>query len=61
MQSSAYPHPAAAKGPAEGSPDLKQGRCTSYPLIQYHKAREADEGLRWLRGELKAEAAHPHP
>jgi len=28
-------------------------------MIQYHKAREADEGLRWLRHELKAEAARP--
>jgi len=26
-------------------------------MIQYHKAREADEGLRWLRRELKSEAA----
>jgi hypothetical protein len=30
-------------------------------MIQYHKAREADEGLRWLRHELKAEAARPLP
>jgi DNA-binding transcriptional LysR family regulator len=28
-------------------------------MIQYHKAREADEGLRWLRRELKNEAASP--
>jgi DNA-binding transcriptional LysR family regulator len=28
-------------------------------MIQYHKAREADEGLRWLRRELKSEAAAP--
>jgi LysR family transcriptional regulator, nod-box dependent transcriptional activator len=26
-------------------------------MIQYHKARETDEGLRWLRRELKVEAA----
>jgi LysR family transcriptional regulator, nod-box dependent transcriptional activator len=26
-------------------------------MIQYHKAREADQGLRWLRRELKAQAA----
>jgi DNA-binding transcriptional LysR family regulator len=26
-------------------------------MIQYHKARETDEGLRWLRSELKVEAA----
>lgn len=25
-------------------------------MIQYHKAREADDGLRWLRGELKTQA-----
>lgn len=28
-------------------------------MLQYHQAREADEGLRWLRGQLKAEAANP--
>lgn len=28
-------------------------------MIQYHKARDADEGLRWLRRELKTEAARP--
>jgi LysR family transcriptional regulator, nod-box dependent transcriptional activator len=28
-------------------------------MIQYHKTREADEGLRWLRSALKAEAALP--
>jgi LysR family transcriptional regulator, nod-box dependent transcriptional activator len=26
-------------------------------MLQYHRAREADEGLRWLRGELRAAAA----
>ena len=26
-------------------------------MLQYHRAREADEGLRWLRGELQAAAA----
>lgn len=26
-------------------------------MIQYHKSRETDDGLRWLRGELKAQAA----
>lgn len=30
-------------------------------MIQYHKARVADEGLRWLRGQLQAEAARPLP
>ena len=30
-------------------------------MIQYHKAREADEGLRWLRRELKSQAALPLP
>jgi len=29
-------------------------------MIQYHKAREPDEGLRWLRAELKSEAT-PDP
>lgn len=28
-------------------------------MLQYHRAREADEGLRWLRGELKQQAAYP--
>ena len=28
-------------------------------MLQYHRAREADEGLRWLRDELKAQAANP--
>lgn len=28
-------------------------------MIQYHKARAADEGLRWLRQELVAAAAQP--
>lgn len=26
-------------------------------MLQYHRAREADEGLRWLRGQLRAAAA----
>ncbi|MGC1458407.1 MAG: LysR family transcriptional regulator [Steroidobacteraceae bacterium] len=26
-------------------------------MLQYHRAREADEGLRWLRGELQTTAA----
>jgi DNA-binding transcriptional LysR family regulator len=30
-------------------------------MIQYHRAREDDAGLRWLRGELKAEAATNEP
>lgn len=30
-------------------------------MIQYHKAREADEGLRWLRAQLRAEAASALP
>lgn len=30
-------------------------------MIQYHKAREADAGLRWLRSELKSEATRPLP
>ena len=28
-------------------------------MMQYHRAREADEGLRWLRNELRVEAANP--
>jgi LysR family transcriptional regulator, nod-box dependent transcriptional activator len=28
-------------------------------MIQYHKARESDAGLCWLRQELKVEAARP--
>jgi hypothetical protein len=28
-------------------------------MLQYHRAREADEGLRWLREELKQQAADP--
>lgn len=30
-------------------------------MIQYHRAREEDEGLRWLRQQLKDEAAPLHP
>lgn len=30
-------------------------------MIQYHKAREADEGLRWLRMQLRAEATRSSP
>lgn len=30
-------------------------------MIQYHKARENDEGLRWLRAQLRAEAARTAP
>lgn len=30
-------------------------------MIQYHRAREADEGLRWLRGQLRQQAAQPDP
>ncbi|MEN9705295.1 MAG: hypothetical protein RLZZ393_1174 [Pseudomonadota bacterium] len=30
-------------------------------MIQYHKSREADEGLRWLRDLLKTEALRPLP
>lgn len=28
-------------------------------MLQYHRAREADEGLCWLRGELRTQAANP--
>ena len=28
-------------------------------MLQYHRARETDEGLRWLRSELRAQAARP--
>lgn len=28
-------------------------------MLQYHRAREADEGLRWLRDELKRQTANP--
>ena len=28
-------------------------------MLQYHRAREADEGLRWFRDQLKAQAAMP--
>lgn len=28
-------------------------------MLQYHRARETDEGLHWLRGQLKIEAANP--
>lgn len=30
-------------------------------MIQYHKSREADEGLRWLRTQLKEQAARALP
>jgi len=30
-------------------------------MTQYHKARETDEGLRWLRAQLRAEAARTVP
>jgi DNA-binding transcriptional LysR family regulator len=30
-------------------------------MIQYHRTREADEGLRWLRALLRAEARHALP
>ena len=30
-------------------------------MIQYHKARAADEGLRWLRAQLGEQAARALP
>jgi hypothetical protein len=30
-------------------------------MIQYHKAREADDGLKWLRAQLIDQAALPVP
>lgn len=30
-------------------------------MIQYHRTREGDSGLAWLRGELRAEAARTRP